>query len=166
MHTAANICIVSAAFPGDAGLVWKLFSEYVQTLGVDLAFQGFDTELAQLPGKYAPPSGDVLLARNDAGDALACVALRATAVRDTGEIKRLYVCPSARGQGLGRRMAEAIIGRARELGYANVVLDTLVGMEAARRLYAELGFRLIPPYYENPLPGTSYMALELRPSSG
>jgi GNAT superfamily N-acetyltransferase len=166
MHTAANICIVSAVFPEDAGSVRKLFSEYVQNLGVDLAFQGFDTELAQLPGKYIPPSGDILLARNHAGDALACVALRATTVRDMGEIKRLYVRPAARGQGLGRRMVEVIVGRARELGYANVVLDTLVGMDAARRLYAEFGFHPIPPYYENPLPGTSYMALELRPASG
>jgi ribosomal protein S18 acetylase RimI-like enzyme len=161
MQAASDIRIVSARFPADGAVVRGLFEEYADSLGIDLSFQGFETELAQLPGKYAPPLGDILLARDGAGAALGCVALRPTTMPGTGEIKRLYLHPAARGQALGRRLAEAIIERARAAGHARVVLDTLASMHAARRLYAELGFRAVPPYYDNPLPGTLYMALEL-----
>ena len=161
MSAASGISIVSARFPADGEVVRELFAEYADSLGIDLSFQGFAAELEQLPGKYAPPLGDILLARDAEGLALGCVALRPTATPGTAEIKRLYLRPAARGHALGRRLAEAVIARAREAGHARVVLDTLATMHAARRLYAELGFLPVPPYYDNPLPDTLYMALEL-----
>ncbi|MDO1530091.1 GNAT family N-acetyltransferase [Fulvimonas sp. R45] len=161
MSGASDISIAPARFPADGEVVRGLFAEYADSLGIDLSFQGFAAELAQLPGKYAPPPGDILLARDAAGTVLGCVALRPTAWPGTAEMKRLYLRPAARGQALGRRLAEAILARAREAGHARVVLDTLASMHAARRLYAELGFREVPPYYDNPLPGTLYMALDL-----
>lgn len=161
MSTASGISIAPARFPADGDVVRELFAEYADSLGIDLSFQGFASELAQLPGKYAPPLGDILIARDAAGMALGCVALRPTPMPGTAEIKRLYLRPAARGQALGRRLAEAVIARAREAGHVRVVLDTLAGMDAARHLYAALGFRPVPPYYDNPLPGTLYMALEL-----
>ena len=162
MSTATGISLASARFPADGEVVRALFAEYADSLGIDLSFQGFAAELAQLPGKYAPPLGDILIARDAAGAALGCVALRPTTMPGTGEIKRLYLRPAARGQALGRRLAKAILVRAREAGHARVVLDTLASMDAARRLYAALGFRPVPPYYDNPLPDMLYMALELR----
>jgi len=161
MSTASGISIAPARFPADGAVVRELFAEYADSLGIDLSFQGFAAELAQLPGKYAPPLGDILIARDAAGMVLGCVALRPTALPGTAEMKRLYLRPAARGQALGRRLAEAILARAREAGHARVVLDTLASMYAARRLYVELGFQPVPPYYDNPLPGTLYMALEL-----
>ncbi|WP_426663303.1 GNAT family N-acetyltransferase [Rhodanobacter aciditrophus] len=161
MSTVSGISIAPARFPVDDEVVRELFAEYAESLGIDLSFQGFAAELAQLPGKYAPPLGNILIARDAGGRALGCVALRPTAMSGTAEMKRLYLRPAARGQALGRRLAEAIIARAREAGHARVVLDTLATMHAARHLYAELGFRPVPPYYDNPLPGTLYMALEL-----
>jgi len=123
------------------------------------------TELAQLPGKYAPPRGVILLARDSEGAVLGCVALRPWPRPGVGEIKRLYVRPCARGQALGRQLAEAAIAWAARAGYARVLLDTLASMAAARRLYAALGFHPVAPYYDNPLPGTLYMALELDPEA-
>jgi GNAT superfamily N-acetyltransferase len=161
MSTASGISIAPARFPADGAVVRELFAEYADSLGIDLSFQGFASELAQLPGKYVPPLGDILIARDAAGMVLGCVALRPTALPGTAEMKRLYLRPAARGQALGRRLAEAILARAREAGHARVMLDTLASMHAARRLYVELGFRPVPPYYDNPLPGTLYMALEL-----
>ncbi|MBD8880438.1 GNAT family N-acetyltransferase [Rhodanobacter sp. 7MK24] len=159
--TTSEIGIASARFPEDGDVVRELFAEYADSLGIDLSFQGFTAELAELPGKYAPPLGDILIARGIAGLPLGCVALRPAVMPGAGEIKRLYLRPAARGQALGRRLAEAAITRARELGHARVVLDTLATMDTARHLYAALGFLPVPPYYDNPLPGTLYMALEL-----
>lgn len=161
MSAASGISIASVRFPADGEVVRELFAEYADSLGIDLSFQDFAAELATLPGKYAPPLGDILLARDVTGAVLGCVALRPTAMPGTAEMKRLYLRPAARGQALGRRLAEAVIARAREAGHERVVLDTLATMHTARRLYVELGFRPVPPYYDNPLPGTLYMALEL-----
>ncbi len=140
-----------------------LMQEYAQGLGVDLCFQGFEAELAALPGDYAPPRGALLLATVD-GEPAGCVALRPLDTVDApnaAEMKRLYVRDRFRGLGLGRALAEAILDAAREAGYSCVLLDTLDEMESARALYAELGFREVPPYYHNPIPGAHYLQCEL-----
>ena len=140
-----------------------LFLEYAQWLDVDLCFQGFDAELAGLPGDYAPPRGRLLLAGMD-DRAFGCIALRPIdAASRTGEVKRLYVQPAQRGQRWGRRLGEALVAEARAIGYHVLKLDTLAWMTAARALYAELGFRECAPYYENPLPDVVYMSLQLSP---
>lgn len=161
MPKPLSIAIASARWPADGGLVRGLFREYIDSLGVDLAFQEVDTELAELPGKYAKPGGEILIARAGNGNALGCVALRPAAADGACEMKRLYVRPAGRGQSLGRRLAEAVIAQARAAGYRRMLLDTLAPMREAQALYASLGFKPIPPYYENPLPGARYMALDL-----
>jgi putative acetyltransferase len=143
--------------------VRAIFREYAQGLGVDLCFQGFDEELASLPGDYAPPRGALLLARVD-GEVAGCCALRpldAVDYPNAAEMKRLYVRKAFRGFGLGRRLAEATLDAARQEGYACVLLDTLDDMEAARALYEELGFEDIPPYYHNPIAGAHYLKADL-----
>jgi len=127
---------------------------------VDLCFQGFEQELAALPGDYAPPSGRLILARAGA-EAAGCVALRRQDA-DSGEIKRLFVRPAHRGKGLGGVLARAMIAAARDIGYSSVVLDTLPKMTDALALYRSLGFRDIAPYYHNPIPGAIYLALRIR----
>lgn len=140
-----------------------IFREYAASLSVDLDFQDFSTELATLPGDYAPPRGAMLLARVD-NTIAGCCALRPMDSSDypnAAEIKRLYVRKAFRGFGLGRQLAEAILDEARRAGYGCVLLDTLDDMEAARALYEELGFEEIPPYYHNPHAGAHYLKVEL-----
>ena len=158
-HVVTKPVIEQATKRQDVEAVRGLFVEYAAGLGVDLCFQGFDRELAELPGGYAPPSGRLLVA-HVSGDAVACVALRRLE-DDLCEMKRLYVRPSQRGLGLGRTLAEAVIGEARQIGYASMRLDTLPSMTEAAVLYASLGFREIEPYYENPVPGVRYLELAL-----
>lgn len=137
----------------------ELFREYQQSLGVDLRFQDFETELAQLPGDYSRPRGRLLLALDDASPA-GCVAMRPLA-DDRCEMKRLYVRPQFRATGLGRLLAERIIEEARAVGYRRMYLDTLPTMGSAMRLYESLGFRDIPPYRHNPIAGTRFLGLDL-----
>jgi GNAT superfamily N-acetyltransferase len=136
-----------------------LLREYAASLAFDLDFQGFDRELATLPGAYDAPHGALLGAR--AGGTLAgCVALRRID-DERGELKRLYVRPDERRTGLGLALAEAAIDEARRLGYRRILLDTTPGMEKAQALYERLGFVDTEPYTQNPVPGTRFLALEL-----
>jgi GNAT superfamily N-acetyltransferase len=147
----------------DTALEWaqarRLIEAYAESLGVDLGFQDFDEEIEHLPAHYGPPRGAMLLAV-DGGEAVGCVGLRAHD-EATGEIKRLYVAPVARGRDIGRTLAIAVIEAAREHGFQRLVLDTLPGMHAAQALYSSLGFRAIEPYRYNPVIGTVFMELVL-----
>jgi ribosomal protein S18 acetylase RimI-like enzyme len=138
-----------------------LFREYVDWLGIDLSFQGFEAELASLPGKYAPPSGELMLAYSPAGETLGCVAVRPLAGSTVCEMKRLYVRPAARGLGVGAALVAAIIISAEELGYTEMKLDTLPSMPEAYALYRRFGFSEIAAYYHNPVPGTVYLGKRL-----
>jgi putative acetyltransferase len=157
--------IRDAVSPADFDAARSLFEEYAAWLAVDLGFQGFAEELATLPGVYAPPWGRLLIAGTP-GNATGCIALRpltnfGAGADATGEVKRLFVQPRARGTGLGARLAAALVDEARVIGYRELKLDTLDWMTDARRLYARLGFAECAPYYENPLPGAVYMSLTL-----
>ena len=125
----------------------EIFREYAEGLGLDLAFQHFDEELAGLPGDYAPPQGALLLAFVD-GELAGCGAFRPLPDVDYAnacEMKRLYVRRAFRRFGLGRMLAQALMDHATEAGYSVMLLDTLDDMESARGLYASLGFETIPP---------------------
>ncbi|MFY7857868.1 MAG: GNAT family N-acetyltransferase [Rubrivivax sp.] len=141
----------------------EIFLEYAATLPIDLGFQGFEAELASLPGPYAPPAGALLLAWVD-GAIAGCGAMRPLPEADAPnacEMKRLYVRRAFRRFGLGRTLAQQLMDAARQYGYSAMLLDTLDTMEAARELYASLGFVEVPPYYFNPLPGAHYLQAEL-----
>ena len=143
--------------------VREIFLEYAQSLSVDLCFQDFDSELAQLPGEYAAPRGSLLLAMVNQ-EVAGCCALRPLDSADSpnaAEMKRLYVRPAFRRLGLGRQLAESILDAARQCDYSCVLLDTLDEMETARALYEDLGFEEVAPYYHNPLPGAHYLRVML-----
>jgi len=152
--------IVQAESPAQIAYARELFLEYAQSLGFSLCFQSFDQELAGLPGDYTPPDGRLLLAEF-VGQLAGCVALHEL---ESGicEMKRLYLRPAFRGKGLGRMLAERIIGEARAIGYLRMRLDTVEPiMKNAVALYRQLGFREIAPYRSNPIAGAMYMELEL-----
>jgi putative acetyltransferase len=134
-------------------------TEFAPTIAESLCFQNFEAEIAGLPGRYAPPSGCILLALDGERPA-GCVALR-----DLGdgscEMKRLYISPDSRGRGIGRRLVEAIVRKGRMAGYSRMRLDTLPDMESALALYRMLGFVEIAPYWDNPIEGALYLELEL-----
>ena len=154
-----EIALVRADAPEWHGPAREILREYASSLNVDLCFQDFDSELAGLPGEYAAPSGQLLLAF--VGGALAgCGGFRALADVDYAnacEMKRLYVRPAFRRFGLGRALAQALLDEARRAGHSVMLLDTLDDMESARELYAALGFEEIPPYYFNPIAGAHYL---------
>jgi putative acetyltransferase len=139
----------------DLATAERLFQEladWYRAEGLDVTFQGYAEELAGLPGRYAPPEGELVIAWTPSGDALGCIALRP--FRDkTCEIKRLYVRPAGRGAGVGRALGQAIIQAARDLGYTRALLDTASFMSSAVCLYESLGFRDVEPYYDNPYAG-------------
>lgn len=176
---SSKFTVRPAYYPSDIPAIRTLFTAYALSLGIDLSFQDFETELASLPGKYASLNGALLLAflnKNDIEEAIGCIAVRplpsSTATSDSSvnnhprnicEMKRLYCSPALRGLGVGRALAENIIGKAEELGYEEMRLDTLPSMEGARRLYHSLGFVDIEAYYETPLGGTIFLSKKLSP---
>lgn len=143
-------------------LVRSLFLEYAASLGFDLCFQGFERELAELPGGYAPPTGRLLLVREDA-ELAGCIGLRKIGpdADRICEMKRLYVRPAYRGRGLGRLLVAELLKSAREIGYDRMVLDTLESMSAAVTLYQSVGFKECRPYSYHPVPGTRCFDLDL-----
>jgi ribosomal protein S18 acetylase RimI-like enzyme len=150
---------IRPAWDSDLPAVRRLFTDYVEWLGIDLAFQGFEAELRALPGKYVPPDGRLLLA--GLGDVPAgCVGLRPIAP-GVCEMKRLWVAPAFRGRGVGAALVDRVIQEAQGIGYAKMRLDTLARMTGALKLYRSRGFREIPPYYFNPIPETVYLELDL-----
>jgi ribosomal protein S18 acetylase RimI-like enzyme len=154
-----DVRIAEARWPEDRAVVEELFAEYVSSLAEDISFQNVGQELSTLPGKYARPGGVVLIALRGA-QAAGAIAYR---MFEPGvcEMKRLYVRPAFRGEGIARELANELIDDARAQGYRTMLLDTLASMDAARGLYRDLGFVPVEPYYANPLPGVMYMALEL-----
>jgi putative acetyltransferase len=148
-----------AMIPVDLIAVRSLFQEYADSLDFELDFQDFREELATLPGKYAPPLGAILVAKEN-GETVGCVAVRPIGVA-TCEMKRLYVKPSHRGKRIGRNLALAIIEEAKKIGYEVMRLDTVVAMKEASALYRTLGFQPIDAYCYNPLPGAMYFELKL-----
>lgn len=143
----------------DVATARRLFREYGEWLAIDLSFQSFDEELASLPVPYSRPLGFILLAEHQ-NLVAGCIGLRPID-RDIGEIKRLYVVQEHRGHGIGRRMIEATIRESKKIGYARLRLDTLPAMKTAQRLYEDLGFKPIAPYYRNAIEGTEYLELTL-----
>jgi len=143
-----SIDIARAEGAGGMDTVRALFLEYQDAISVDLCFQGFEEEVAALPGAYAPPEGCLLLARE--GDRAAGIVGMWPVGEGRAEMKRLYVRPPWRRTGLGRRLAEAVIEAARDAGHSSICLDTLDFMDEARALYESLGFAEIPAYYDNP----------------
>ena len=153
--------ILPAANPADLADAGRLFRAYADSLPIDLGYQGFEDELAALPGKYAPPAGALLIARMRDGAAVGCVALRSIDGDGICEMKRLYVRPEARGGGLGGALIAAILREGRAAGYREMRLDTLPSMRAALAMYAQAGFEEIPAYYPTPVDGTIFLALRL-----
>jgi putative acetyltransferase len=160
----AVIELIAARTAEPLAIARELFREYAASLEIDLEYQGFAAEVAGLPGEYAPPRGELLLAYVE-GEVAGCVALRPLR-DDIGEMKRLYVRPQQRGSGIGRKLVEAIIEAARTAKYCELRLDTLATMDRAQRLYRELGFTEIAPYYAGYPAGTRFYALRLEEREG
>ena len=152
-----NISQVTSA--EEIAAVRQLFEEYATSLPIDLGYQGFQQELAALPGAYAPPLGRLFLAA-DEGVSAGCVALRPVD-HQCCEMKRLFVRPERQGFGVGRMLVTRMVAEARRIGYATILLDTLSSMHSALRLYQSLGFVRRAPYYQTPIEGTVFMELRL-----
>lgn len=162
---SAAASLREAEFPEDAGCLRALFRRYRSWLGLDLCFQGFDEELADLPGHYARPRGNAWLAWRN-GEAVGCVAVRPLEDAGACEMKRLYVSETARGHGLGGRLAQRSVAWAVEAGYRIMRLDTLQSMAVARGIYGRLGFTEIPAYRRNSLDRVVSLELDLALWSG
>jgi putative acetyltransferase len=160
-----EITFLHPTTPEELAVTREIFREYAQSLDIDLGFQGFEEELAELPGEYGDPRGDLVLALVE-GSVAGCCALRPMDDVDYSnacEMKRLYVRKAFRGFGLGRQLVDYTMASAIRLGYDCILLDTLDSMESARALYADFGFEEIPPYYHNPVAGTHYLKADVHP---
>lgn len=162
-RAAANFIVRPAEAP-ELSDIEALFRAYAAGLPVDLSAQGFDRELAELPGAYAPPKGALLIARGGDGAALGCIALRPLS-ESACEVKRLFVRPQARGTGVGKALVAAIIDAAAGIGYREIKLDTLDHMQGAVRLYRSFGFAPIPSYGTHPYEGLVCFGKTLDPRS-
>lgn len=160
LTTSSKFNIIAVRSEKDLKDTIALFYEYTEWLGLDLKFQNFEHEMATLPGKYAPPKGDLLLARTKDGVAVGCIAVRPLE-EDVCEMKRLWVRDTAKAQGLGRMLVSSIVDIAQRLGYRRMRLDTLPRMAAAVGLYRSFGFVDVEPYYVTPLAGTHFLELDL-----
>ena len=155
-----RLTLSQAQSPTQIAQARDLFLEYADSLGFSLCFQGFEQELAALPGDYAPPDGRLLIAEYR-GALAGCVALHKL---EAGicEMKRLYLRPQLRGRGVGRALAETVIAEARAIAYRTMRLDTVEPeMPHAGALYPRLGFAEIEPYRATPIAGALYMELDL-----
>ena len=146
----------------DLEITAQLFAAYAESLGLDLSFQDFNTELKSLPGKYAAPNGEILLAHDSTGNAVGCVAVRPLCPPACCEMKRLYIQPTGRGLGIGKKLLHRVLDVAASLGYSEMKLDTLSSMTQAISLYKSTGFAPISPYYKTPLSGTVFLARQLQ----
>ncbi|MCJ1397633.1 hypothetical protein MMC11_000829 [Xylographa trunciseda] len=169
------VTISPARSPSSIHTASTLFAAYAASLDISLDFQSFSTELATLPGAYAPPLGEILLAHDVAGTPLGCIALRPLrpsfshqpspeTPRDGQpccELKRLYVVPAGRGLGIGKMLVEAALRVAEEKGYWEVRLDTLPDMVAARRLYESMRFERTEAYHGTLVEGLIFMGRSL-----
>lgn len=165
MSERPNIKIMSIHAPEDLAAVIKLFRAYAASLDVDLSYQNFEAEMEAMPGKYAPPAGVLLLARDSNGTPLGCVGLRPIEPERCCEMKRLFVSPESRGIGLGERLVKAVVREAERIGYREMRLDTLPSLTAAIALYRKLGFEEIDPYYDSPIAATFFMRRTLKHES-
>jgi len=177
MSSTSATIISPTEFPRDREVVARLFTAYAKSLEIDLAFQNFELELCSLPGKYSTENGGALyLARisssplttastseeaSTTSEVIGCAALRAFNASHICELKRLYIAPRSRGLGAGRKLLECVIARAKDLGYKEMLLDTLPSMVEARKMYEKYGFEECEKYYDSPIEGTKFMRLKL-----
>ncbi len=157
----SRFSIVDATSAEDLDEVRRLFRAYVDWIDIDLSYQGFEEELARLPGKYVPPLGALLIAKGADGVALGCVGVRAFGEDGSCEMKRLYVTPESRGLGVGAALVDCVLERARRAGFKSMKLDTLPTMTGAIKIYKEAGFSEVPAYYETPIEETVFFQCSL-----
>ncbi len=156
MSSADQILVTPVETPEDLDTVRSLFRAYVNWLDIDLSYQGFEAELAGMPGKYAPPRGGLFAARQADGRILGCVGLRPFSEDGACEMKRLYVLPEGRGLGVGKALVAHVLQAARDAGYSEMLLDTLPTMTGAIRLYKAAGFVETDAYYDTPIEETVF----------
>ena len=161
MHERAGFQVVPVRTAEDLAATVRLFRAYAASLDVDLSYQDFEAEMAAMPGKYAPPAGELLLARDGEGKRVGCVGLRPIEPPGCCEMKRLYVAPEGRGIGLGKALVDALVEVAERIGYREIKLDTLPSMTGAQSLYRKLGFEVSEPHYDTPVAGTLFMLRRL-----
>jgi GNAT superfamily N-acetyltransferase len=161
MHEPPSFRIAPVRTANDLASTVRLFRAYASSLDIDLSYQDFEAEMDAMPGKYAPPAGELLLARRSSGTPVGCVGLRPIEPHGCCEMKRLYVSPEGRGFGLGERLVYAVVKEAERIGYHEMRLDTLPSMAGAIALYRKLGFEPMEPYYDTPVIGTIFMRRSL-----